>query len=399
MQDLAIVGMGLVGSAALRHATRTTSAVVGIGPPEPSDWAAHGGPFASHYDSGRVTRRLDARMEWAILASRAIAEYTEIEASSEISFHRATGMLFARHDEAGLKRLRDTASALDIPLEDGRKAAEAHGIRIADSATVLAEPAPAGTINPRAMVAAQHRAAKRNGALIARDAVMSIRPSLDGFELLTVAGRTHQARNVLVAAGAYTNSLAPQPLAVALRPEIVVLGEVTDAQAEELSDMPSVIHLLEHPELDDVYVNPPMTYPDGKTYIKIGGSQPHATTIEDTDGINRWMSREVEPHSLGLLRDVLVSLLPDVSFVGWQAKPCIITDTPTGLPYIDRLESGITVAFAGNGHAAKSADAVGAIAAQLALTGDWPDDELDESLFQAQFGTFTPGPGSRHGNR
>ena len=398
MQDLAIVGMGLIGSAALRHATKT-STVVGIGPPEPTDWAAHSGPYASHYDSGRVTRRLDARLEWAILAGRAIDEYPAIEAQSEISFHRPSGLLFSRHDDAGVARLRSTAEALNIPISDGRPQAEKLGLSFPSSATILAEPSPAGTINPRAMVAAQHRAAKRDGALVARDSVISIRPSLKGFELLTIAGRTHQAKNVLVAAGAYSNALLPQPLSVSLRPEVVVLGEVSEAGAEQLDEMPSLIHLLEHPELDDIYINPPMVYPDGKTYIKIGGSMPHAASIDGPEAINRWMSQEVDARSLGLLRDQLVTLMPEVDFLGWQAKPCIIADTPTTLPYIDQLENGVTVAFGGNGHAAKSADAVGALAAKLALTGEWSDDELDRSLFTAKFGSYTPEPGSRHGNR
>lgn len=398
MQDLAIVGMGLIGSAALRHATKTAT-VVGIGPPEPSDWAAHSGPFASHYDSGRVTRKLDARLEWAILASRAIAEYPLIEERSEITFHHPSGLLFSRHDEAGVAKLKNTAATLNIPISDGRPLAEKLGMTFPESATVLAEPGPAGAINPRAMVAAQHRAAKRDGALVARDSVISIRPALNGFELLTIAGRTHQARNVLVSAGAYTNHLVPTPLAVALRPEVVVLGEVSEAEAERLADMPSFIHLLEHPDLDDVYVNPPIVYPDGKTYIKIGGSHQHAAVLTDPASINEWMSGDVPARSLEMLRDVLTSVLTDVEFLGWQAKPCVISDTPTGLPYIDRLENGVTVAFGGNGHAAKSADAIGAIGAQLALTGEWPDKELAASLFHAQFGTFEPGPGSRHGNR
>ena len=126
---------------------------------------------------------------------------------------------------------------------------------------------------------------------------------------------------------------------------------------------------------------------------------PHAASVDGPEAINRWMSQEVDAHSLGLLRDQLVALMPDVEFLGWQAKPCIISDTPTTLPYIDQLENGVTVAFGGNGHAAKSADAVGALAANLALTGEWTDDELDRSLFSAQFGDYTPEPGSRHGNR
>jgi hypothetical protein len=56
------------------------------------------------------------------------------------------------------------------------------------------------------------------------------------------------------------------------------------------------------------------------------------------------------------------------------------------------------VAFGGNGHAAKSADAIGALAAGLALSGgEWTDTELDATAFNAQFGRYDPPTGSRHG--
>ncbi|HEY4610397.1 MAG TPA: hypothetical protein VIH06_14370, partial [Ilumatobacteraceae bacterium] len=98
--DVAVVGLGLVGAAALRYlsAADSGSRCVGIGPAEPGDWANHAGVFASHYDSGRITRKLDRRREWAILACRAIEAYPGIEAASGISFHTPAGVLFADVD-------------------------------------------------------------------------------------------------------------------------------------------------------------------------------------------------------------------------------------------------------------------------------------------------------------
>ena len=88
--DAAVIGLGLIGSAATRHLAQAGCTLVGIGPAEPVEWNSHLDPFASHYDSGRVTRRLDARREWAILASRSIDEYGAIESPSGISFHRSS---------------------------------------------------------------------------------------------------------------------------------------------------------------------------------------------------------------------------------------------------------------------------------------------------------------------
>jgi glycine/D-amino acid oxidase-like deaminating enzyme len=94
--------------------------------------------------------------------------------------------------------------------------------------------------------------------------------------------------------------------------------------------------------------------------------------------------------------DVLVDLLPDIAFGSFAMKPCLITDTGSGLPMIGRVDDGRIVARAGNGHAGKSADAIGALAAGLALDGRWTDPQLAETTFQPRFGAFDPADGSRH---
>src|SRR5436190_1901187 len=82
--DVAVVGLGLIGSGALRHLAATGAEVLGVGPAEPAAFGDHRGAFASHYDSGRITRHLDPRREWAVLAGRSIAGYAALEAASGI---------------------------------------------------------------------------------------------------------------------------------------------------------------------------------------------------------------------------------------------------------------------------------------------------------------------------
>ena len=73
--DTAVVGLGLARCCG-------TSAPFGDRPAlrrgradEPLDWSTHGGVFASHYDSGRITRRLDKKREPVASAARAIDAY------------------------------------------------------------------------------------------------------------------------------------------------------------------------------------------------------------------------------------------------------------------------------------------------------------------------------------
>ena len=106
--DTAVVGLGLVGAAALRQISATGRHCVGIGPTEPLEWSTHRGVFASHYDSGRITRRLDKRREWALLAARAIDAYPD---DPSLTFDLGTTLADAGHDSEAERVLRDASQA------------------------------------------------------------------------------------------------------------------------------------------------------------------------------------------------------------------------------------------------------------------------------------------------
>ena len=77
-----------------------------------------------------------------------------------------------------------------------------------------------------------------------------------------------------------------------------------------------------------------------------------------------------------------MGVLPGLHAEGWSTKPCLIPDTPTKLPYLEIVEPGLVMAVGSNGYAAKSADAIGALAAGLVVNGRWTDTELDEQSFK-----------------
>src|SRR5215211_2522759 len=90
---VAVIGKGLMGSAAARHLALQTEGVVLIGPDEPTVRADHRDVFGSHYDEGRIYRILDSDPIWARLAERSIARYAEIAAQSGIQFQERVGLL------------------------------------------------------------------------------------------------------------------------------------------------------------------------------------------------------------------------------------------------------------------------------------------------------------------
>ena len=403
--DVAVIGLGLIGCATTRHLASAGANVVGIGPAEPTSWADHDGPFASHYDSGRITRRLDARKEWSILAIRSIDQYAEIEAASGIKFHHPNGLIFVRHDPDGIANQEQVIADLDLPVSIGTTdEAQLYDTWPAEYEfpagwTMFTEPDPAGFIDPRLMTQAQIIAAEQLGAEICREVAIDLQP-LDGagWKIRTNASEV-EASQVILATGPYLQDLHGSELQASVRPESVILGLVSDSEARRLSSLPAAIYLLDHSEIDDVYIVPPVRYPDGQHYIKMGGSNITASVLSTTAEKQAWMSGTGADRELPVMSEILTTLLPDVKFQGFQMKPCLITDTPSGLPYIDRLDDGLFVAVGGNGHAAKSADAIGAIAAGLVMnSGEWTDRELDRDQFAAQFGRWVPRAGSRHGN-
>ncbi len=375
--DLVVVGLGLIGAATVRHATAMGARVVGIGTDEPEDWTTHPGPFASHYDSGRITRLLDGSTVWAELAKRSIEEYPTIARDSGTEFHRAAGVLWAA-DRGGLDNLHSVGEIFGIdtqvrPFADQRVGA----ISLDPRADTIIERGPAGFIDARAMLKAQKQVARSDGATLMSEEVLDMR--VGALTEVRTSEETVHAPAVVVAAGAYSGSLLPGVPAVPTT-EAVVLGEVSPEVAAELDGMPCVIHQQDPDGHVDVYLIPPVRYPDGRWYLKLGAETAHDVPLHGPGEIGSWMASAADERREELI-GLLTGMVPGVEFTRFVVKPCVYTRTPSGLPIVDHVNPRVVVATGGNGRAAKSADALGSLAARLALTGDW-DDPLPSTVFE-----------------
>ena len=269
--DVAVVGLGLVGAAALRHLSADGRRCIGVGPTEPLDWSTHDGVFASHYDSGRITRRLDKRREWALLAGRAIDVYSDIEATSGIAFHSPVGVVMADVDPSRFKAISTVAEELDVAFERF-EAGEAFGddrVSIPDGATVLREPPPGGFIDPRRTPAAQLVIARGQGAGVIADEAVRIEQSGGGWSVHTREGITVEASQVVIAAVRMpTSSSACRAIAlIDVVAETVVMARLSGEEEQRLAGLPSII-VDGHD--DHLYSVPPTEYPDGHVYVKLG---------------------------------------------------------------------------------------------------------------------------------
>ncbi len=374
MHRTIVVGRGLIGSAAARHLSAAHDGVCLIGPSEPPDRATHQGVFASHYDEGRMTRVCDADEVWALTAARSIARYRDIEAASGIEFYTNTGYLGLGDvtSEAMLhSESQGRALGADVErLDEGAIRAGFRFLEVPANAIGLHERSTAGHISPRSMVAAQTEAARRQGAVIVDQQVSAIRRVPAGVEVETADGELHHAERVLVATGAFTDACALVPIHLDLRVfgRTVVLARTDDAVLADLADMPTMGH-----SGTGAYILPPIRYPDGRAYVKIGIGRPTDHRLVGLDSFATWFKGPGSEANRREFRAFITDLIPPLAAcTEWHTDTCAVAQTVTGRPHIDFVDDGhIAVAVGGNGKGAKSSDDWGLAAATLVTGGPW----------------------------
>ncbi len=375
MYEYAVVGKGMIGAAAARYLSQWSAGVVLIGPDEPQgDWATHDGVFASHYDQGRITRCMDGSLAWALWATRSIAAYPEIEVQSGIRFHYRSGGVqvgFTTTDpNSNLNKAARNALYLGTAYDKYTSEAfrRLHPeLHFDDGLTVLHEMGEAGYINPRALVAAQVKIAAAQGADIVRETVVELEIRGNGVALTTDGGQTIRAQRVLVAAGAWTEFLTGAKLDLVPTPRTIVLAQVDAAEAARLQQMPTIIWYegVNNPDIEGVYILPPIEYPDGNTYIKLGGALHHIKIPQHAADLNRWFHGSGSAVEARALEQELRRVIPGLRTEAVHAKSCVVTNRVNGdVPLIEPIVAGkVMVATAGLGAAAKSSNEIGRLAA------------------------------------
>jgi sarcosine oxidase len=381
----------LIGSAATRHLAEAGDGIACIGPDEPTDRAAHGGVFASHYDEGRMTRVADPEPEWSVTAKLSIDRYTDLENRSGIRFFTPAGYLglggpnFDYNDRcvassepngAVFERLAGSGISSRFPY-----------LSVADEVDGLIESGTAGHISPRAMVEAQTVLADRAGANIDRGTVTALRAVSQGVEIETSDGRTLRAEKALVAAGAFTAAcgLSPVDLGLTVFGRTVVLVRIEGSLADDLAGMPTMIDCA-----SGAYILPPIPYPDGHDYLKIGIGTDADKRLTSLRDMRDWFKSRGSADNRVVFTAFLKRLIPPLErSAHWHTDTCAVTKTANGFPVIDFVhDDKIAVAVGGCGKGAKGADEWGRIAAGLIQEKPWssavPRTKL--SLDQADYG-------------
>ncbi|MEE9148066.1 MAG: FAD-dependent oxidoreductase [Candidatus Tectomicrobia bacterium] len=387
-----VIGKGLMGAAAARHLTAASQSVALIGPDEPQGRSGHQGVFGSHYDEGRITRILDPNHLWALLAQRSLARYREVEAQSGISFYHEVGHLMVaptpESPEDYMARVQTVAADLSVACARYTDAALAEHfpyLAFESGSVGMYQPHTAGHVSPRAQVRAQASAAQKQGARLITASVHRVQQRADAVQISTDEGEVFHAKKVLVATGAFSNTkcLLPRPVDIAVSARTIVLMELDVADVARLQGMPSIIYKPRNPA-EHCYILPPIRYPDGKYYLKIGGHT-GGPTLRSLAELQAWFRGTGQVTAGRHLTERLHAVVRDLRPLAVHTDSCVTTHTPSGQIYADRIDGGpLGVLLGGNGSAAKSADEIGRLGALMMLHEDWNYD-LEAEHFRVRF--------------
>jgi sarcosine oxidase len=372
--DYLVIGRGLMGAAAAKHLSSWGHKVALVGPDEPTDRKTHSGVFASHYDEGRITRIIDPNLQWARYAQRSIDRYRSLEDQTGIQFYGEVGHL-AIGEQKGesseyLAALYRTAGELGVEIETlGREELQTRFpyFRFTASAVGLYQRKQAGYISPRSHVKAQSRAVELNGGTIFPEIAQAIHTEGNGITVETES-QTIEAKAGIAAVGGFSKAcgLLPPEMSLTVQGRTILLAQVPEEDLSTLAGMPSLIHKLCHPDRR-FYLLPPIQYPDGNWYIKIGCSE-LAVLPDDLATLQGWFKSSGDPATIEHLQKRLETLMPEVRFVSFSPDTCVTTQTPSGYPIIEWVQPGQLVSLVGgNGYAGKSADELGYMAAKLLI--------------------------------
>ena len=383
--EFAIIGAGLTGSAAAKYICETETNTVLIGPSEPKDKVNHKGIYGSHYDEGRITRISDSHYGWSYLAKKSIENYDLITSESEMNFYEEVGTLSIGTSDY-FDELMNTYNKVDFDYtthENFDLNNNYKYLNFPENSQFVFESKKAGHISPRKLVEAQKYLFKLRDGTYVDDFSINIKKSNGIYTIQTNNNNSIKANKILLATGGFTNftNILTNDLPTKVRGRTIILGEVKPEYINDLKNYPSFIH---KPNPDDgnreyTYCLPAIKYPNGKTYIKIGGSKhfPHINTYKEAVD---WFKGKINSNEIEAVTNELNMIYDQNLFNSYHSDTCVTTWTKTIYPIIDEIEDNFFVSVGGNGSAAKSSDYIGYITANFFTDGKW-DKNLDRNLF------------------
>jgi len=352
--DVAIVGLGAMGSAVAFELARRGVDVVGFDRFTPPHTMG-----SSHGDSRIIREAYFEHPVYVPMVQRAFELWRELERLSGAALMSPTGGLMIGAPDSVL-------------VEGARRSALLHGLahEMLSSAEIHARfpvlhPEPgmvgvweprAGVLAPEACVAAQLDQALRHGATLRFDEPVDRWQVEDGGVSVFTAQRHCRARQLIISAGAWIASLLPG-MRLPFQVERQVLHWLSPAaHAEAFGPARCPVHLWQI-DGDRFFYG----LPDMGAGVKLAFHHGGQTSTIDT------VQREVTAQDVNDLRATVRRFVPAADGHRLTSSVCLYTNTPDEHFWIDRCpdQPKVLVASPCSGHGFKFAPVVGEILADL----------------------------------
>jgi sarcosine oxidase len=354
--DVAIIGLGVMGSAALAALARRGRRVVGI------DRFGPGHDRGSSHGTTRIIRLgYFEHPSYVPLLRAAYPLWRELEARSGRSLLSVTGILEigapASELIAGTLRSSRLHGLRHEILDAPNLAKRFPAFRLPDDFIGVFQP-DGGFVRADETVAALRVIARQDGAeLRLNERVLEVEPHRDGVRVRTSQGDIFAGR-AIVAAGPWLTSLLPR-IPAPIRVTRQVLGWFEPADPARFTAERFPVFLLQNQ--DGVFYG----FPADADGVKVAKHH-HADEAVDPDGYDRSVSAADE----AMIRVAIETHLPDLDGRLLAAQTGLYTMTPDGDFIIDPMRDSpqIIIAAPCSGHGFKFAPVIGEILADLAIT-------------------------------
>jgi sarcosine oxidase len=362
--DVAVIGLGAMGSAALFNLARQGRRVIGIEQFEPGHDKG-----SSHGESRIIRLSYFEHPSYVPLARRAMEKWRELEQLCGHNILTVTGVLEAGYPGCPIVEGSLEASRLHGLDHEVLSAAEINrrfpAFKVPPHWTGLYQP-EGGFLRPELAIQQFVGLAERHGAEVRTGTrVLAIEPLGSGVRVRTEAGEI-EAGSVIVAAGAWIGDFAPE-----LKPHLKltrqVLGWFEPLQPAYYAPDRCPVFILES-EDDACYGFPDFAGTGVKTAShRKGAYLPSADDLSQDGGA----ADEAQ------IRRMLALAMPEANGPLRAMRTCMYTRTPDEDFVIDRSSADPRIILASpcSGHGFKFASVIGEVLADLAL-GKTPANDI-----------------------
>src|SRR5579883_47086 len=356
--DVAVIGLGVMGGAALLNLARRGRRVVGF-----EQFAPGHDRGSSHGETRIIRLGYFEHPSYVPLVRAALPLWRALERDSGQPLLHVTGIVEIGAPDgtlvAGTLQSSRTHGLAHEVLEAGDVMRRFPAFRLPPHFVGVFQP-EAGILTAELAVQAQIALARGAGAEVrANERVQAIEPISGGVRIITEHG-TVDAGQAIVAAGAWLPRLLPG-LPVPLRPTRQVIGWFEPSAPKLFARDCCPIFMIE--TADGMFYGFPAGTKPGIKFAK----HHHADEAIDP----AIPTRPIDDRDEALLREALAAYVPSLNGKLLSAQTCRYTMAPNGDFVIDRLPGApsIIVASPCSGHGFKFAPVVGEVLADLATAG------------------------------